>query len=148
MVVDIYPTKSLVSINLSSAIYAGSMPDSHAAGVVKYRRAFISRHGYSLQPRLLGIRRHGRWVIIFSPQDITGGLVGLHTWGIDGYEPKSAQTLAANIVLYSVEGKSRKSVSRNISSNQADHGGHSGHGVFGQGGSGSVPSVPPKIILH
>ncbi len=148
MVVDIYPTKSLVSINLSSAIYAGSMPDSHAAGVVKYRRAFISRHGYSLQPRLLGIRRHGRWVIIFSPQDITGGLVGLHTWGIDGYEPKSAQTLAANIVLYSVEGKSRKSVSRNISSNQAGHGGHSGHGVFGQGGSGSVPSIPPKIILH
>lgn len=148
MVVDIYPTKSLVPINLSSAIYAGTMPDSKVATVVKYRRAFISRHGYSLQPQLLGIRRHGRWVIIFSPQDITGGLLGLHTWGIDGYEPKSAQTLAANIILYAVERNVRHPVRQNISSQEPVHGGHTGHGMPGQTGGGSGPSVPPKIILH
>ena len=148
MVVDIYPTKALVPINLSSAIYTGTMPDSHLVNVVKYRRTFISRHGYSVQPQLLGIRRHGRWVIIFSPQDITGGLLGLHTWGIDGYEPKSAQTLAANIILYSVERNARQAVHRSISSNQPVQDRHAGNGGSGGGGGNSVPSVPPKIILH
>ncbi|NNM89223.1 MAG: DUF4159 domain-containing protein, partial [Phycisphaerae bacterium] len=148
MVVDIYPTKSLVPINLSSAIYVGTMPDSKVATVVKYRRAFISRHGYSLQPQLLGIRRHGRWVIIFSPQDITGGLLGLHSWGIDGYEPKSAQTLAANIILYAVERNAHHPVRQNSSSQEPVHGGHPEHGISGQTGNGSGPSVPPEIILH
>lgn len=149
MVVDIYPTKSLTRINLSSAIYTGTMPDSHAATVVKYRRAFISRHGYSVQPRLLGIRRHGRWVIIFSPQDITGGLLGLHTWGIDGYQPQSAQTLAENIILYAVERNSRRPGLRTVSVQRKVHGGESGGGMSpsGQGGGG-LPPVPPKIILH
>ncbi|MCL5769914.1 MAG: hypothetical protein M1588_01155 [Planctomycetes bacterium] len=39
-------------------------------------------------------------MILFSPWDITSGLLGTNTWGIAGYTPASAQKLARDILLY------------------------------------------------
>lgn len=44
--------------------------------------------------------RLGKGYIVFSPLDLTSGLLGTNTWGILGYEPASAQTFAKNLVLW------------------------------------------------
>ena len=46
---------------------------------------------------------NGRVRILFSPFDITSGLLGTDTWGIVGYAPKSAQALAENILRWGME---------------------------------------------
>ena len=44
----------------------------------------------------------GRYAILFSPLDVTSGLLGTETWGICGYEPATAEGLARDMVLYGV----------------------------------------------
>jgi hypothetical protein len=99
----LYPHTAMVSLNTASSIYTGNLPGGQKISHVLYRKYFIVRHGFKSGPQLLGIRKNHRWVVIFSPQDITSGLLGTNTWGIDGYAPKSAIALARNIVLYAAE---------------------------------------------
>ena len=40
----------------------------------------------------------GKGAIIVSPRDLTFGLLGVQTWGVDGYQPESAQTFMRNLV--------------------------------------------------
>jgi hypothetical protein len=42
---------------------------------------------------------HGKGRVIYTPLDITSGLLGTNTWGILGYTPTTAQSLLKNIVL-------------------------------------------------
>jgi hypothetical protein len=44
---------------------------------------------------------HGKGRVIYTPLDITCGLLGTNTWGILGYTPVAAQSLLKNIVLTS-----------------------------------------------
>ena len=67
---------------------------------VRYRRALRELlHGES-SPRLRGLTVNDRVALIFSPVDLTAGLVGYPCWGLKGYEPESAFELMRNIVLY------------------------------------------------
>jgi hypothetical protein len=45
----------------------------------------------------------GRGAIIYSPLDLTSGLLGTNTWGILGLRPDYAQSLAKNAVLWSLD---------------------------------------------
>jgi hypothetical protein len=67
---------------------------------VRYRRALRGLLYRDDQPRLRGVFLGDRPAIIFSPVDLTGGLVGYSQWGMMGYEPRSAFELMRNIVLY------------------------------------------------
>jgi hypothetical protein len=51
--------------------------------------------------RLRGITIGNRIAVIFSPEDITAGLVGEQVDGIVGYDPATATQLMENILLYS-----------------------------------------------
>jgi hypothetical protein len=54
--------------------------------------------------KLQGVRAkpNGRYAILFSEADLTTGLLGTNTWGINGYTAESAQGLARNILLYTL----------------------------------------------
>ena len=43
--------------------------------------------------------KNDRPVIIYSAQDVTGGLVGYPSYAVDGYEPVSAFAILRNVVL-------------------------------------------------
>jgi hypothetical protein len=55
-------------------------------------------------PRLRGIEVNNRTGVIYSPEDLSVGLVGMSVDGIYGYEPDYANKLMENIVLYAMGG--------------------------------------------
>lgn len=95
-------TGTLEPIPLDSGIYGGEVADSVKIPTVEWRRYTRVRDGAvpDDKPRLLGIKKNDRWVVILSPDDITSGLLGTNTWGVAGYTPKFAQDLARNVILY------------------------------------------------
>ncbi len=50
-------------------------------------------------PRLRGITQNGRLVCIYSPEDLSVGLVGEQVDGILGYKPETATALMRKILL-------------------------------------------------
>ena len=44
----------------------------------------------------------GRGLVLFADVDVTTGLLGTNTWGVDGYDPDAATALAANALLWAV----------------------------------------------
>jgi hypothetical protein len=59
----------------------------------------------SVQPELYGIRLidSDRWIVIFSPYDVSCALEKANSIECQGYTQKSALQLAANVILYAVE---------------------------------------------
>ena len=99
----LFPKALLNTIPLNSSLYTGNFPEGQKAQVVAYRKFYNYQHTHSHKhPQMLGIRVGGRWVIVYSPQDITSGLLGTNTWGISGYTPASAQALARNVLCYTI----------------------------------------------
>lgn len=95
----LYPGLPLQTLPMNGSIYTGKMPGGIDAVKVQYRRTAMAGYAKS-KPDLLGLKKSGRWVLVYSPDDITSGLLGTTTCGIKGYMPKSAQALARNIILY------------------------------------------------
>jgi hypothetical protein len=56
-------------------------------------------------PRLRGIEVGGRTAVIFSPEDLSVGLVGQPVEGIIGYTPASATALVKGILLWQGQGR-------------------------------------------
>jgi hypothetical protein len=63
---------------------------------------------------LAGVRRLpvqgftvGSGLVLFCPVDVTTGLLGTHTWGVDGYEPGVAYGLVRNALLWTAERRDR-----------------------------------------
>jgi hypothetical protein len=54
-----------------------------------------------LSPMPLCVKVRDRPAVIFSPHDVTGGLLGVPSAMCDGYEPRSAFELMRNLVLFS-----------------------------------------------
>ena len=96
----IYPLSYLQPIPRASGIYNGRITASRQITSVTYRRFYRRYHAFTQRPQLLGLVHKGRYVIIFSPLDISSGLIGTHAWGINGYAPVSARKLMMNILLY------------------------------------------------
>jgi hypothetical protein len=72
----------------------------------RFRRTAVSRglaHGTGLQ-----ILAAGRGHIIFTPLDITSGLLATATGGIIGFEPNYCEPLMKNIIFWSVDGQGDK----------------------------------------
>ena len=57
----------------------------------------------SAPPELLGIQHQGRWVVVFSPYDVSCALEKSGSVECAGYTAESAFKLSVNIVLYAVE---------------------------------------------
>ncbi len=66
---------------------------------VKYRRDYAMSLGPARgEPQIEGVISNGRLAVIFSPADITAGLVGYHCYGIKGYTSETAYSLITNIL--------------------------------------------------
>ncbi|MBI5724774.1 MAG: DUF4159 domain-containing protein [Planctomycetes bacterium] len=97
LVAELWGDNSLVTLPAASPIYqVNGMPIEK----VKYRPATLLRIGAFKMPRLQAVQAGDRVKVIFSEEDITGGLVGYSTLGMDGYESESAFNLMRNIVAY------------------------------------------------
>jgi hypothetical protein len=71
---------------------------------VKLRPYALERLGKEPDARVW-LLRHGKGHVIFTPLDVTSGLLGTRTWGILGYEPDYAEALLRNVVLWTVNGQ-------------------------------------------
>ncbi len=100
MMDHLFPHAQLVQIRRHSVLYTGTIPGGARARPLIYRKFTIEKHDKPSGRPLWGIRRDGRWVVIFSPLDLTSGLLGTNTWGINGFSPATAQALARNILAY------------------------------------------------
>jgi len=83
-------------------IYRGPIPIRR----VSYRRDLALALGAGrTQPRLRGVASGDRLAVIFSPEDLTAGLLGFPYSGIRGYSPASAVRLMTNILCYAGKAK-------------------------------------------
>jgi hypothetical protein len=67
------------------------------------RAQVVARYG-----RGAGVLRalsYGKGHVLYTPLDITSGLLGTKTLGILGYEPDYAQALAKNIIFWTLDGQ-------------------------------------------
>jgi len=65
---------------------------------VRYRGSRRER-----EPFLKGVKLDGRVAVVFSPQDLTAGLMGYPCAGCVGYVPDSAFALVRNVALYAAQ---------------------------------------------
>lgn len=56
----------------------------------------------------LGTPPHPQGGVLLTSLDLTTGLLGVHTWGVHGFEPKDAQTLMKNAIFWAVDGMPAK----------------------------------------
>ncbi|MGC8559684.1 MAG: DUF4159 domain-containing protein [Phycisphaerae bacterium] len=96
----LFPHHPLEPLPFHISLYTGKMPGGVRAMHAEYRKYYIQRHGMHHYAHLDGVKVHGRWVIIFSPCNLTSGLLGTNTWGISGYAPGYAVKLARNLLCY------------------------------------------------
>lgn len=102
LVQKLVPNGKFVDLPANSSLITGSVTGGINASNVLYRKFYVDSHRKRTTPDLQGVKVNGRWVIVFSPWDITSGLLGTKTWGINGYAPASAQALARNIICYAI----------------------------------------------
>jgi hypothetical protein len=76
-------------------------------GPVKYRAFAVDARGKLDVPRLRGIKTGDRWAVIFSADDLSGGLVGEQVDGILGYDPATATDIVRHVLLYVLEHKAK-----------------------------------------
>ncbi|HWE95848.1 MAG TPA: DUF4159 domain-containing protein [Tepidisphaeraceae bacterium] len=68
---------------------------------ISYRQFIRKSLGGDIKsPRVCGINRGGRLAVLFSREDISGGMVGEAVDGIAGYSPETATAIMRNILLY------------------------------------------------
>ncbi len=103
LALKLYPKSVLSKLPQSCSIYRGTMPGGANIKHVRYRRYYINMYGPKKKPEFLGIKRAGRWVVVFSPDDVTSGMLGLKTWGISGYTSASAVALTTNVIEYAAK---------------------------------------------
>lgn len=96
---DIYGADSLRRLPASSQFYT---LDGHAIESVSYRRRTTAR-GALTGPNLRAVLVMGRPAVIYSPEDLTTGLLGARAFRCDGYKPESAYEIMRNIVLIAGE---------------------------------------------
>ncbi len=69
-------------------------------GVIGYRRDYARALGDGAGVgRLRGVREGERYAIIFSPDDLTAGLVGGPVYRLRGYTPEAATALMASVLM-------------------------------------------------
>lgn len=58
-------------------------------------------------PLLYGVRHNERWMIVYSPYDVSCGVAGHPCVRCTGYIPRHAEAIAANVMLYAASHRER-----------------------------------------
>ena len=88
-------------LEAGNAIYALDGRDAVKVAYTNYSREKLL--GSLDAPRLRGLEVNGRLAVIFSPEDLTVGLMGHPYDGIVGYTPATATDIMARVVLNSAK---------------------------------------------
>jgi hypothetical protein len=56
----------------------------------------------------LSILAAGKGHVVFTPVDVTSGLLGSRTWGIAGLHPDYAPAFVKNLILWTLDGQAEK----------------------------------------
>jgi len=105
MAKTLVPGAALEPIPVDDPLFAGTLPDAVDARAASLRPYALTTQGSLAAPLFQGIKKNGRWVVIFSPLDVTSGMLSTNTGGITGYAPDYSQSLARNVVLYAGQPK-------------------------------------------
>ncbi|MBI5722754.1 MAG: DUF4159 domain-containing protein [Planctomycetes bacterium] len=97
LVAELYGADALLPMPLSSPIY--QLKDM-TIDKVKYRKTTKARIGGMTEPRLMAVLDGDRPKVILSAEDLTAGMVGYSSWGLDGYDAASAFNILRNTILY------------------------------------------------
>lgn len=82
---------------------------------ISYRRESRVSGDLRTYPKLIGVEFGNRFAAIYSPLDISTGLLGTPVWGLRGYEGRSALHLMRNLLLYADLTRAEKAqVHRNL----------------------------------
>jgi len=98
---QLYPDSPPAPIPANHPLLQGNFPDGEAVGDPEFRKYAKLKIGGGRSVALDAVVVGGRTRIIYSPYDISSGLLGTQTWGIIGYAPDTAESLARNILLWS-----------------------------------------------
>ena len=74
---------------------------------VSYRRKARIERGLTDAPNLRAVMINGRPGVLFSTEDMTGGLVGCPSYGCAGYQPESCYALLRNAIVFGANGGRR-----------------------------------------
>ncbi|MBI5723532.1 MAG: DUF4159 domain-containing protein [Planctomycetes bacterium] len=97
LLAELYGPDALLPMPMSSPIY--QMKDM-TIEKVRYRKTTRSRIGGMTEPRLMSVQDIDKPKVILSAEDLTAGMVGYSSWGLDGYDAPSAFNIIRNIVVY------------------------------------------------
>ncbi len=95
-----FPERAATDLPGDHPIVAGTFPGMTPFDA-KLRR-FASEASYGRSGKVQAILV-GDGIVLFSPLDVTTGLLGTNTWGVDGYRPDTAYALVRNALLYALE---------------------------------------------
>lgn len=84
------------------------IPDAVSLDPITFRRAARQIAIGQRAARLRGFKIGKRWAVIYSPLDVSSGLLGTPIYGCRGYAPESALQIARNMVLYAALPSSEK----------------------------------------
>ncbi|MGN6367561.1 MAG: DUF4159 domain-containing protein, partial [Phycisphaerae bacterium] len=72
-----------------------------------FRKSTPEGRRVSGRPEVWGWKKGGRWGVLFSPLDVTSGLLGTTTWGISGYLPGTAEGVVRDMLVVLKQEKER-----------------------------------------
>lgn len=109
LIATMYPDAKIDPLADDHPIYKGGFTENAKTTLpIDYRRFWVENNRRKETGSLYVAMLKDRPAIIFSELDITSGLLGTETWGINGYAPASALALTRNIVLYANASRAAK----------------------------------------
>ncbi|MGE0481225.1 MAG: DUF4159 domain-containing protein [Phycisphaerae bacterium] len=92
---------SPMTVEADSFLITGAgIPQAQSLKSVSYRRAARSIAGGTAHPRLRAFESNRRLAVIYSPLDLSIGLLGTPVYGCRGYDPESCLDIVRNMLLY------------------------------------------------
>jgi len=104
-----FPQQRLDALPEEHEILAAKLMGMDAPGKPRFR-LYVTEQPAEKRPDGIQWLAAGNGQVIFSPMDLTSGLLGTSTWGIMGYDPQWAQQFVKNMLLVTagVEEKPKK----------------------------------------
>ncbi len=95
--IPLLATEPLKPIAPDHALYSAGGEKLAGAAYRDYAQRVV---GSAKEPKLQGVERGGRFIILYSREDLSAGLVGQAVDGIIGYDPATATALMTRILHY------------------------------------------------
>ena len=105
---ELFPDEALEDVPLDDPIFTGKY-GGFRIEKLEYRTRRTGEGGKTeavaetLPPSLKGIRRDGRWILLYSPNDVSCALENVVAANCEGLTQKSAFYLATNVLFYAAE---------------------------------------------